>query len=340
MSYLEGWKQVVKYQTCTSKSQIISRGIIQGENNSQLLFSLFINNIVKFIKVAKVILFADDVQIYVESETKNINNNIQIINDEIKDIINFSNKYGIDINPSKTKAIIISSKNNLKKLKYDELPKICVDNTSIEYVDEVRNLGYFLNRTATNSTHIDTIRRKVFGAINCIYPLKKTIPSNIKSIIVKTQVLPIFDYMDIIHHDFGVHGTGVERNKLVLLLNICIRFILDLKKSDHITPKRIELGLLKLYDRRTLHVANMSHKIIHQNAPGYLQDLVKINTRNTRTSTKLIVQKVENNFQKQSFFVGTPTLWNKLPNEIRTIENYIEFNNTLKAYLLENENKI
>lgn len=65
ISFLNGWEQVVKKDEKFSQPKTITRGIIQGENNSQLLFSIFINNITEYIKICKIIMFADDVQLYI-----------------------------------------------------------------------------------------------------------------------------------------------------------------------------------------------------------------------------------------------------------------------------------
>lgn len=210
---LKGWNQTIKNKNKLSKPRTITRGIIQGENNSQLLLSLFINNIVKYIQKCKVILFADDVQIYIKCEVKKINDTIKIINEDLKNIIRFGNDYGIDINPNKTKAITVSSKQNLNKLKYEDLPNVYINDVKIEFVDEVRNLGYFLNRTLTNESHIRILQQKVFGAINTINPLKNVITREVKLQLVKTLILPIIDYMDVVYHDYGVHGTN--RNSLI-----------------------------------------------------------------------------------------------------------------------------
>lgn len=62
-SFLTGWQQRVKFDNKFSTPQTIRRGIIQGENNSQLLFSIFINNITKRINRCKMTQFAGDTQI-------------------------------------------------------------------------------------------------------------------------------------------------------------------------------------------------------------------------------------------------------------------------------------
>lgn len=334
-SFINGWQQTVKHGEETSISMPITRGIIQGENNSQLFFSIFINNIVKYIEQCRVILFADDVQLYIECDVGNIHDGIGIINGEMKNIEQFCNDYGIEINPDKTKAIIISSKNNVHKLNYNILPKICINGECVEYVDGVRNLGYRLNRTATGESHVKLIQQKVYGALQTLNPLRALLPSGIKLQLYKTLILPIFDYMDIVYHGYGVHGSGGDSDKLERLQNMCIRFILNVNKRDHITPHRDSLKLIKLHDRRTMHVASTINKILNGDAPPYLNSLIRKNENNTRSQNKLIIRKPCSNFHKQSFFVSGPTLWNTIPNEIREISNNGEFREQFYKHLLD-----
>lgn len=253
-SFLMGWQQTVKHDNRYSKSQTITRGIIQGENNSQMLFSLFINDLIKYIKHSRVILFADDVQIYIECDVHGVCDGIKLINDELENVIKFSNDYGIKINPSKTKAIILSSRNNVHKLNYNDLPDVTVDGNKIEFVSEVRNLGFQLNRTLTSESQVSAIHRKVYASLGSIAPLKSILPTDIKSQLVKTLILPIIDYMDIVYHDFGVHGTKGNSDKLERLQNTCIRYILNVKRRDHITPHRMKINFLTLFNRRSLHI--------------------------------------------------------------------------------------
>lgn len=331
-SFLTGWQQTVKQNGTCSKSQSIDRGIIQGENNSQMLFSLFINNLVSYIKRSKKILFADDVQIYLECGINEIRNGIKTINDELENVIKFSNDYGIKINPSKTKAIIISSKSQLRKINYDDLPPITINGDAIEYVDEVRDLGYYLNRTLTSESHSRIIHKKVYGSLATIYPLK-FLPTETKLQLVKTLILPIIDYMDIVYHDFDVHGTRGGSEKLEKLQNMCIRFILNVRRYEHITPRRNELNLMTLFDRRILHIASIIHKIIHREAPDYLSDIIEINSNNNRSINKLIIRKPANNFQQTSLHIGGPKMWNSIPNNIREISCNEDFVIALREYL-------
>lgn len=122
-SFLSGWKQVVKFNGKLSEPGTINRGIIQGENNSQLLFSIFINNIVGYITSSK-ILYADDVQLYIESSIGDLNRTIDMMNEEMRNVERFGREFGISINPNKSEAIIISSKRKLHSIDYQNLPSI------------------------------------------------------------------------------------------------------------------------------------------------------------------------------------------------------------------------
>ena len=334
-SFLNGWKQKVKFADKCSQSNNIQRGIIQGENNSQLLFSIFINNIVKYIKKLKIALFADDVQLYVECDVNELENIIYEINDELKCIEKFCKDYGLDINPKKSNALIISSKYNQRSINYENLPKIVISNQEIDFVESARDLGYMINRTLNNTDHIKTVLKKTYGGLNALQPLKKLLPSDIKLQLIKSLILPIFDYMDVVYHDFGIHGTNQDSDRLEKMLNCCIRFITNIKRSDHITPHRNSLRLLSLFDRRSLHIANIIWKIMNNKAPEYLNDILILNKNNTRSNNKLIIQKPNSNSHKSSLFIGGPKLWNSIPDDIKECKSYKTFSKHYEKYLLD-----
>lgn len=120
-SFLSNWQQIVKHNGKSSKQITITRGIIQGENNSQLLFTIFINQIIKYIKFCKIIMYADDVQLYLECDVDSIHSGISKVNEEMKNVMQFCQDFGVEINSKKSKAIIISSNIIEKKRKKSRL---------------------------------------------------------------------------------------------------------------------------------------------------------------------------------------------------------------------------
>lgn len=140
------------------------------------------------------------------------------------------------------------------------MAKLYVAGGEIEYVESVRDLGYFINRTLTHDDHINNIIRKGYGALSELRTLKHTLPTNIKLQLYKTMILPIIDYMDIIYHGYGIHGTSSNSDRLEKLQKNCIRFIVNLRRHDHISAHRDSLNLMNLFARRSLHVACMINK--------------------------------------------------------------------------------
>ena len=67
------------------------------------------------------------------------------------------------------------------------------------------------------------------------------------------------DYCDIIYNS----AMKDQLNKLQLVQNTACRTILLCDRDAHIEDMHIELGLLKLYTRRQLHLATTCHKAIH-----------------------------------------------------------------------------
>lgn len=74
-------------------------------------------------------------------------------------------------------------------------------------------------------------------------PLKNILPPGVKLQMYKSLVLPIFDYMDIIYHNYDIHGSISKSDKLERLQNMCIRVISNVNRRDHITPHRDTLHL-------------------------------------------------------------------------------------------------
>lgn len=74
----------------------------------------------------------------------------------------------------------------------------------------------------------------------------------------------------------------------------------------------------------------MINKIINNNTPKYLKSLIQLNEGNTRTKNKLIVELPKNNFNKTTFYIGAPLIWNSIPEEIRDIKEHDKFVESVK----------
>lgn len=81
----------------------------------------------------------------------------------------------------------------------------------------------------------------------------------------------------------------------------------------------------------------MIFKILNDEVPKYLGDIVTTNSNNTRSYNKLIVHRAVNNTHKTSLHISGSTMWNSLPEDIRNSESVKSFISNLQNYLLENK---
>lgn len=330
-SFLKGWNQVVQYDNETSEPLEIHTGIIQGENNSQLLFSLFIEQIKNYVKHTIMRQFADDTQLFKKANIQEINKAIFEINIDLSSIQQFCLDVGLKLNPNKSKAIIVASKQNTKKIKYDELPEIKINNVKIEYCGKVSNLGFSFDRIFSMESHLSNVIKKVNCVLSNLYQIKSTIATSTKLQLIKALILPIIDYMDVVYDPYKSRGSVGINNKIEKLLNSCIRYIYNLKKNEHITEYKKKSGLMAAEDRRKLHTLNLIHKIINNEAPQYLNKLISINKRNERCSNKLLVRKTKNEIHKSSFTIGGPIIWNGLDETHRNMMSNKQFTTNVKS---------
>lgn len=337
-SFLQNWQQSVLWNDQLSVKATINTGVFQGEGSSQLLFSLFINQLISYVKNCSLRQFADDTCLLIESkiDKAEIEASVQKINDDMVNVLNFCQQYQLSVNPKKSEAIIISSRDNIKKIAYESISPIIYNNEIIEYSDTVRYLGYHMDREFSSTPQINIISKRIYCSLSQLYPLKYSLPTNIKLNMLKTLILPIFDYMDIIYHEFGTHGGGINATKLQRMFNSGIRFVYGLSYNDHITPYIKKSQLLPLEKRRELHILSMVYRIMNGMAPAYLNSLIDLNANNTRSKNKLIVKKPRNNCHAKSFAISAPLLWNKLNEDIRCKNNVHSFMSVVKnKYIVE-----
>ena len=112
-SYLKQRKQSIKINDAESFFQTLLSGVLQWSILGPIIFNLFINNLLFFIKDAELANFADDNTIYVGS--KNLTEFLEILRKEYETATNWFKTNKMIVNPDKFQSMIISSKKDLSK---------------------------------------------------------------------------------------------------------------------------------------------------------------------------------------------------------------------------------
>ena len=136
----------------------------------------------------------------------------------VTDLRDFLHKNKLCNNADKTEFLMVGTPYQLKKL---QINSICVDNTEIRMVDNVKNLGVFFDKHLTMEKQVNNMCRNAYFNIRNISKIRNSLDKENTKIIVNALVNPHLDYCN------GLL-TGISEkleNKLQVAQNAAVRLI-------------------------------------------------------------------------------------------------------------------
>jgi hypothetical protein len=126
----------------------------------------------------------------------------------------------------------------------------------------------------------------------------------------------------------------LELENKLKLVNNCIRYIFDLRKYDHISGYYDELGWLRISERRDFQMLCSVYKMLHQQQPPYLADILvlmsQVHDRQTQShSLYLQIPKTK----VTNFALKSARLWNRLSANICNLETFNSFKQQLSSFM-------
>jgi hypothetical protein len=134
---------------------IVKHGVPQGSIWGPLLFLLYITNLPRYVQIAKVVLYADDINIVLTD--KDLTRLQDRVNNTMKQLELWSSNNNMIINVSKTKAMLFHLKNN----NIIDAPHILYRNEKINYISQLKFLGINISSSLTWSTQKCCVRISV-----------------------------------------------------------------------------------------------------------------------------------------------------------------------------------
>jgi len=104
-TYITRKKQFVKIKDAVSDLSVIPSGVPQGGHLSPLLFILFVNSITKLITKANLLLFADEIKIFLKIDSPN---KCQVLQSELNIFANWESSIGLSLNTKKCHVMSFS----------------------------------------------------------------------------------------------------------------------------------------------------------------------------------------------------------------------------------------
>ena len=128
-------------------------------------------------------------------------------------------------------------------------------------------------------------------------------------------------------------------NRLQRILNAAARVVCQVPRFEHITPSLKKLHWLPVRYRVQFKIALLVFKVLHGEAPLYLENLLQlknVGTYRLRSSGQklLVVPRTTcKTFGDRAFCKAGPVVWNSLPLNIRETSNATTFKKLLKTSL-------
>ena len=255
-------------------------------------------------------LFADDLQIYDSDFFKDIDCCVNRLNIALDLISNWTVKNQININSSKTQAIIITY--NKRYLSTVKSLKLNIKKDEVQYYDSAKNLGLIINPTLSWEDHVNNICRKIYITLGQLWPSAYFTPINAKLKLIRSLIVPHILYCAPIYS--GCSET--TWNGLNIAFNACARYIFNIQRNKSIS--NFSKQILNCDLRSYLDFANalFLFKVIKFKQPSYLYDNLAF-SKSSRTCNINLPKNCLTKSRQASFFVNVVKIWNSLPIDIK-----------------------
>lgn len=290
-SYLSDRMQTVLFNNSVSRAINVSSGVPQGSHLGPLLFSLFINDLPQVITSSNILMYADDVKVFLSyCQTSDQ----QLLQKDLDSISNWCEKNFMQL--------------NLKKCKYMRfvrrqpfLAQYYLNCCELELVDNFLDLGILLDTKLNFIAHINMIANKARGVLGFVKRWSKEFKDPyVTKCLYTSLVRPVLEYGSIIWDPLYKKHSDVLESVQKQFLLFCLRGL----NFDpmHLPPYTSRLGLIKLPTlksrRIVLNISFLFNVVTGDVCSGFLINNITFNVphRPTRYFALLSIEFVRSNY--------------------------------------------
>lgn len=259
--YLSERSYVIKINDTLSKSFPIAAGVPQGGVLSAILYSIFIADLPvppEHINKIQRLQYADDTLMYVS--VRNLKDGQDRLNDYLKALHEFYEKWKIKLNLDKAEAIVFKGPNKYHSKSVNKSHRdiqLKIANHNIALKDQIKYLGVIHTQQPKHIAHINYIIDKAQRAFQAIRPvLKRTSGLNIrvKLLCYKQLIRPVLAYAFAAWSNISSHQMERLRVTERKVLRMCINYTRPRHSYYHIS--NTSLYKAADIDRIDVHLCN------------------------------------------------------------------------------------
>jgi hypothetical protein len=333
-SYLCHRHQSIRINNTTSEKSEILHGVPQGSVLGPLLFTLYMSPISDIIDSFSIghMLYADDSQLYISMDPKNVAHDLKTLENCIGEIKNWMIRNMLKLNDNKTEFLILGTKSNLKSITKNF---INIGLHNVIATTNVRNLGAYFDSEMSMNRFVTQKTKEIQYELRKLFRIRHFLTFDARKSLIQALIISRLDYCCTLL--IGTSKANIR--KLQVMQNNAARFIYSLPPRVSAKKAMQELHWLPIEQRIKFRTLTYTYKSLQQCAPSYINDLLitKDIYHHTRASaaTILFQPKLSNNIQEKSFKFAAPKLWNELPSKIRSCVTTETFKKQLKTFLFK-----
>ena len=241
----------------------------------------------------------------------------------------------LKLNDGKTEFLLIGTRQQLAKVNSSTL---CVGEISVTCSSVLKSLGCWFDSQFKFETHITKVCNAAFFHIYNIRRIRKFLNEDNTRTLVNAFVTSRLDYCNSLL--YGLPASSLKKFQRVQ--STAARLICNISRFDHITPTLYKLHWLPVKFRIDFKVLLITYEALQGLVPEYITEIITMKPKsryNLRSDSELLLQKPEvkslSTLGDRSFAFAAPTLWNKLPAEIRHAKTVDSFKKLLKTHFFK-----
>ena len=334
-SYLSNRSQTVCAGGASSSLTSLQCGVPQGSVLGPLLFTAFISPMAHLLSSFGLShqQYADDSLIYLDLPLNNFTPAVHKIESGLFSLCMWLAKNGLAVNPSKSDAILFSTRQRLAKLASAGLSTVTVCDSTIAISDSITLLGIILDSTLSFDKHCRSVFRTSLYHLRSIKHIRHLLSPDDAKTLSACFVQSRLDFSNSILYN----TSAFNLNRLQRVQNSLARLTVLPPPGGSSTDLLSQLHWLPIKERINFKIASLSHSTLITGQPSYLhQFLVPYTpTRTLRSagSHQLTKQRCKLSMTSQSFAQAAPSVWNSLPLTIRQSSSEPVFRKQLKTHL-------
>ena len=238
---------------------------------------------------------------------------------------------GLAMNDNKSQAIVIRSSSLRTPT---SLTRVNICGQLVDTSPVIRDLGFTIDSNLTMTSQVSSVCRSAYYHLSRIAKIRDSVSTTVCKSLIHGLVTSRIDYGNAVL--FGISDRHLHR--LEMVQRSAARIVMQIRRGDrqsmttilrqlHWLPvrKRIEYKLLVLV-HRAFFIRRHARVSRGTATPARASPIAALCRRVTPRSANL------ERFGRRAFVCAGPTLWNKLPRNMRDNGNLVQFKKELKTF--------